>query len=280
MRKVNSSSASLAISLVALFVALGGTALAVSTIGTKQIKNGAVTSAKVKNGAVTTGKLKNGAVTSSKLAGGAVTSSKLAGGAVTGSKLGTGAVGTTNLADGSVSTSKLADNAVTSDKVQDGSLTASDVAPNTFLAADGVAADSTKLGGVPASGYLRGSGNEVSKRLTVTSGNSAELLELSFGHIEASCASSIPTLTFVADLAVDNVTAWSTLGPSTAAIQVQNSLASGGSVPVTGAGGDPESVTFQAAYDQAGNEKIATAWTTQQNILGTCVFTGQALTDL
>ncbi len=68
MRRINSSSAALAVALLSLFVALGGTALAVSQIGTKQIKNSAVTQAKLHRGAVSTGKLVNGAVTSAKVA--------------------------------------------------------------------------------------------------------------------------------------------------------------------------------------------------------------------
>ena len=42
MRRINSSSAALAVALLSLFIALGGTALAVSQIGTNQIKNSAV----------------------------------------------------------------------------------------------------------------------------------------------------------------------------------------------------------------------------------------------
>ena len=68
MRRLSSSSASLAISLAALFVALGGTAFAVSQIGTSQIRNGAVTAAKLHSAAVTSDKIKAGAVGSKRLA--------------------------------------------------------------------------------------------------------------------------------------------------------------------------------------------------------------------
>lgn len=62
----------LVISVLALFVALGGTGYAAFTlprnsVGAKQLKRNAVTTPKIKNGAVTTGKLKNGAVTGSKM---------------------------------------------------------------------------------------------------------------------------------------------------------------------------------------------------------------------
>jgi hypothetical protein len=62
----------LVISVLALSVALGGTAYAGITIpknsvGANQLRNGAVTTKKLKNGAVTTKKIKNGNVTASKI---------------------------------------------------------------------------------------------------------------------------------------------------------------------------------------------------------------------
>jgi hypothetical protein len=60
-------SPALVISVLALFVALGGSAYAASKIGTKNIKNNAITSAKIKKNAVTTAKIKNGAVTGAKI---------------------------------------------------------------------------------------------------------------------------------------------------------------------------------------------------------------------
>src|SRR6201996_6329075 len=89
MKWVNSARVSLALSATALFVALGGTAGAVSQIGTSQIRNGAVTASKVKNGAIT----------NPKLAVGSVSGAKLGKGSVTNAKLGAGAVANGNLAD-------------------------------------------------------------------------------------------------------------------------------------------------------------------------------------
>jgi hypothetical protein len=65
-------SPALAVSFVALVVALGGTAYAGITIpkgsvGTNQLKNKAVTNAKLGPGTVGTAKIKNGAVTASKI---------------------------------------------------------------------------------------------------------------------------------------------------------------------------------------------------------------------
>ena len=66
-------SAALVVSVIALIVALGGTAYAgglvpgKNTVGTKQLKRNAVTTSKIKNGQVTNSKISNGAVTASKI---------------------------------------------------------------------------------------------------------------------------------------------------------------------------------------------------------------------
>jgi hypothetical protein len=58
------------LALLALFVALGGTSVAATnavlprnSVGTKQLKNGAVTPTKIRNNAVTSAKIKNGQIT-------------------------------------------------------------------------------------------------------------------------------------------------------------------------------------------------------------------------
>jgi len=50
------------VAVIALIVALGGSAYAAKKIGSKQLKKNAVTTKKIKNGAVTAAKLANGAV--------------------------------------------------------------------------------------------------------------------------------------------------------------------------------------------------------------------------
>lgn len=70
-------SPAMVVAAVALIVALGGSAWAVSKIGTKQLKNNAVTTPKLKNSAVTAAKLKGAAVTAPKIANRSVSASKL-----------------------------------------------------------------------------------------------------------------------------------------------------------------------------------------------------------
>jgi hypothetical protein len=80
-------SPALIIALIALFVGLGGIGYAASKIGTKQIKNGAVTTKKLHKQAVKASKLGSNAVKTGKLADGAVSTDKLGNGAVTQDKL-------------------------------------------------------------------------------------------------------------------------------------------------------------------------------------------------
>lgn len=67
MPSIKMPSPAMLVALVALFVSLGGSAYAVSKVGTNQIKNNAVTTPKIKNNAVTVAKLKSGAVRGDRL---------------------------------------------------------------------------------------------------------------------------------------------------------------------------------------------------------------------
>jgi hypothetical protein len=136
---VRRPSPALLISVLALFIALGGPAQARRLIGGKDIRKGAISSRQVKDHSLSTRDLSNAAVrslrqtptrsiTETKLADGAVTNAKLAGAAVTGSKLAANSVTPVAIADGSVVASKLADASVTGAKIADGSLTTLDVA--------------------------------------------------------------------------------------------------------------------------------------------------------
>ena len=99
------------VALIALFVALGGSAFAVSQVGTKQLKKGAVTTAKIRNGAVTTAKLGNGSVTGAKVRVNSIEGSRLLDGSVGQSKIGVDAIGEAQLIDGSVTEAKIAPSA-------------------------------------------------------------------------------------------------------------------------------------------------------------------------
>jgi hypothetical protein len=86
------------IAYLALFIALGGTSYAAVTI----VPANSVGTAQLKNGAVTNGKIATGAVTAAKLRTGAVTAGKLGAGAVHQANIANGAVGTAEIANGAV----------------------------------------------------------------------------------------------------------------------------------------------------------------------------------
>ena len=122
------------IATIALFVALGGAAVAAglpkNSVGANQLKRNAVTTAKLKRGAVTAGKIAPKAVVAGKLGANAVlpgnlgngiiTTSKLSDAAVIASKIKNGVVTTNKLNNGAVTTAKLGDKSVTAGKLADG----------------------------------------------------------------------------------------------------------------------------------------------------------------
>jgi hypothetical protein len=125
------------IASIALFVALGGAAVAAGlpkhSVGTQQLKRGAVNAAALKKGAVTSGKLAPKSVVAGKLGpnsvspgnigNGAISSAKLAAGAVIASSIKNGVITNPKLANGVVNTAKLTANAVTTPILANGSVT-------------------------------------------------------------------------------------------------------------------------------------------------------------
>ena len=144
-------------------------------------------------------------------------------------------------------------------QVIDGSLTGADIAPNTFLAANTMSVN----------------------RIQIAAGQSATLLSLGLGEIDGTCsAAGAPQLSFVAGSTGVNLVDWSTNYGSTngtAHVTTTNGLAKGLSYTEPNPGGTPQSVTWQVA-DATSSNRVATAWTTGQDSLGTsCIFIGQGL---
>jgi hypothetical protein len=115
------------IATIALFVALGGVAVAAglpkNSVGTNQLKRGAVSAAKLKRAAVTSGKLAPKAVVAGKLGANAVLPGNLGNGIITTNKLSDSAVIAAKIKNGVVTTNKLNNGAVTTAKLGDGSVT-------------------------------------------------------------------------------------------------------------------------------------------------------------
>jgi hypothetical protein len=116
------------IATIALFIALGGAAVAAglpkNSVGAKQLKRGAVTAAKLKKAAVTSGKLAPKSVVAGKLGPNAVLPGNIGNGAITSAKLGAGSVLASTIKNGVITTNKLANKAVTTAKLNDEAVTA------------------------------------------------------------------------------------------------------------------------------------------------------------
>lgn len=115
------------IATIALFVALGGAAVAAGlprhSVGPAQLKRGAVTAAALRRGAVASGKLAPKSVIAGKLGPNAVLPGNIVNGAITSAKIGAGAVIASSIKNGVVTTNKLANEAVTAAKLGKGSVT-------------------------------------------------------------------------------------------------------------------------------------------------------------
>lgn len=116
------------IATMALFIALGGVAVAAglpkNSVGPKQIKRGAVTAAKIRKQAVTAAKLAPQSVINGKLAANSVGPGNIGNGAVTTAKLGKGSVIAETIKNSVVTTNKLNNEAVTTPKLGNESVTA------------------------------------------------------------------------------------------------------------------------------------------------------------
>ena len=100
-----------------------GSLATLSSVGTANIANYAVTEDKIARGAVTAYQLAEAAVQTAKIVDGAITTVKIADVAVTAAKLADGAVTAAKLADGAVTASKLAAGAIDNGKLQHSSMT-------------------------------------------------------------------------------------------------------------------------------------------------------------
>lgn len=136
------------IASVALFVALGGSAVAAglarNSVGPRQLKKGAVTARALRRQAVTSGKIAPKAVTAGKLGPNAVlpgnlgpgiiSTDKLAASAVTAEKIKNNVVTTNKITNGAVTTQKLAASAVGTNNLAEGAVTGAKIAKETITA--------------------------------------------------------------------------------------------------------------------------------------------------
>jgi hypothetical protein len=128
----------LIVSLLALFVALGGPAQAARLFGSKDIKNGSLQSEDLSrkarkalketpDGSVTTAKLAPGSVLTGTIADDNVTAADLAPNSVTVDELANDSVGQAEIRNNGVGAAELADNSIDGGELIDGGLLARDV---------------------------------------------------------------------------------------------------------------------------------------------------------
>jgi trimeric autotransporter adhesin len=279
------------ISLAALFVALGGVGYAATKIGTKQLRNRAVTApklannsviaAKIRTGAVgnralannsvSTQKIRAGAIVSSDLAvgsvlnanlgNGAVTSSNLAGDSVLNANLGNGAVTSSKLANDAVANHNLANGSVSSDKIGTGAVIASKLAAGS-VTTPAIAANSITAAQIENGQVVEGNGTLSSAQVTVGATPAPVLQFAGLGLLQASCAAAgNMVVEFVNNSGIPvNAGVWGVVDDGAPdpvfAAQV---LANGAALPQTVVAGDPGmGLTWTASYGAGSTLHLAT----------------------
>ena len=121
-----------AISMIALFVALGGTTYAAVTlpknsVGSAQVKKNSLKAADIGRNAVGASEIRSNAVRGGDVGDGSIGGLDIGDNAIGGSELADAVVGSAELVDDSVVLSKMADNSVGSAEVIDGSLGENDL---------------------------------------------------------------------------------------------------------------------------------------------------------
>jgi hypothetical protein len=133
-----------AISMVALFVALGGTSIAAvslskNSVGSKQVKKNSLKAADIARNAVGASEIRSNSVRGGDVGDGSIGSLDLGDNSVGGGELADNSVGSGELGDNSVGSGELAADSVGSGEVTDGSLQDSDLAPGVAGGADSFA---------------------------------------------------------------------------------------------------------------------------------------------
>jgi hypothetical protein len=258
------------ISLIALFVSLGGVGYAAIRIGTKQIKNGAVTGKKLARNSVTSAKIKSGNVGNSDLATNSVSTNKVSNNAIITGKLANSSVLADKLANGAVTSDKLANGAVTSGKLGANSVTGAAIAPGAIGAtqiADGQ--------------VVKGSGTLMNRETTLTNGQTDQpiLTFTGLGTLQADCAAGVTTLEFAntSGTSID-VRMWGVLGtPDTATFDSLNP-SNGQVVQQTTGPNGIAGITWMASFRDAAGLHLVTINTSTKNLGGTsCPISAQGL---
>lgn len=183
------------IASIALFVALGGAAVAANlpkgSVGPRQLKHGAVTTAAIRKQAITAGKIAPKAVIAGKLGPNAVLPGNIGNGAISSAKIGAGAVIASSIKNGVVTTNKLANANVTAAKLADGSVTVAKLGPEVAPLLGTLRSGQTLRGVFDVGSYAGAIGALTRGAVTYQfpiSGNAPAVTVLKKGQTSANCA--------------------------------------------------------------------------------------------
>jgi hypothetical protein len=278
------------ISLIALFVALGGVGYAATKIGTKQIRNGAVTGKKLARGSVTTTKIKaravgnsdlaSNAVTTSKIQPGTIISSDLAASSILNGNLGNGAVSGTKIANETIGTQKIENGAIASDKIGAGAVIASKLGANS-VTTSAIAPDAITAAQIANGQVVEGNGQLVSFQTTVAS-NAIDTPLLSFpglGVLEADCsATGVATVGFVNTSGTSiSLRQWGVVNGTPDEATILSTIPPNGAIIDQTAGvGGVMGITWMASLGQGSSVQLATINVSTNGVGTDCVVSVQA----
>jgi hypothetical protein len=259
------------ISLAALFVALGGVGYAATKIGTKQLRNGAVTGPKLHKNSVTSPKIRAGAVRNGDLANNSVSTSKVRNGAIINADLALGSVLNGNLGNGAVTSEKIGAGAVVASKLAANSVTNPAIAPDSITAAQ-----------IANGQVVEGNGALSSVEVQLPNGalNSPILSLPGLGVLQANCAAGITTLEFVNNSGTSiDLREWGVVDGAAAdtPIIASNIVPNGFFVEESSEPEGNMGLTWMASFGLGINLHLATInSSTALNAGGTCAISAQA----
>lgn len=259
------------ISLAALFVALGGVGYAATKIGTKQLRNRAVTGPKLANNSVTSPKIRAGAVRNGDLANNSVSTSKIQNGAIISADLAAGSVLNRNLGNGAVTSEKIGTGAVVASKLAANSVTNPAIAPDSITAAQ-----------IANGQVVEGNGtlSSVEVQLPSAASNSTILSLPGLGVLQANCAAGITTLEFLNNSGTSiELREWGVVDGAAddTPIIASNSVLNGFLVEESSEPEGTMGITWMASFGQGANLHLATINTSTRLVAGgTCNISAQA----
>jgi hypothetical protein len=280
-------SPAMGVALVALTVALGGTSYAALRIGTKQIRNNAITSPKIRNGQVKNVDLARNSVVTAKIVAGAVTGLQIKDASVGNADLSNDSVSAAKIRGGAVGNSELANDAVTSSKLRASSVGNSDLADNAIGSSK--IADGTILAADIKDGeVVEGNGRILSIAATLPDSASGTplLTTPGLGALRASCTAGVATTqwsnTAATPVVVVNQVAFHDTGVVAAGdldYVHEATVAAGATVnqPTNVGDSGVESIMWQASVDDSGGDRVATIWVTAAASGANCRLTAQGV---